>query len=183
MSLLALMPMSATADWLDDAGMVELLDYIGASVSLADFTSGITVAQIEAGTNYLPFAYSATSTPTSGNYSNILFTDQSGSSAARSGHAASVATDFYSQSTSYATGVSSVDNYSVTGFLDVQLDVLSDTGQYEETGVQLTPLAGKVASQAWISTSILPPAIHKYCLLYTSPSPRDGATSRMPSSA
>ena len=27
------------------------------------------------------------------------------------------------------------------------------------------------------------PELHKYCLLYTSPSPRDGLLSRMPSSA
>ena len=49
----------------------------------------------------------------------------------------------------------------------------TDMGSYEYQAIQ----------QREIAVSILFDSLITCCLLYTSPSPRDGATSRMPSSA
>ena len=46
-----------------------------------------------------------------------------------------------------------------------------------------TPLGDKLSNQLGYSSIIIKKGLYKYCLLYTSPSPRDRTRSRMPSSA
>ena len=45
------------------------------------------------------------------------------------------------------------------------------------------PVAGYIAQGAELDPGLLMDALAQACLLYTSPSPRDGLLSRMPSSA
>ena len=57
-----------------------------------------------------------------------------------------------------------------------------------ELGVELHAIAAGSGIKGKVEDQILPYGVDKLfvfdgCLLYTSPSPRDGATSRMPSSA
>ena len=69
-------------------------------------------------------------------------------------------------------------------------------GQHKEMGLRYSPLKALIAPRpiGWISTlskegvANLAPysffnGVSEFCLLYTSPSPRDLSTSRMPSSA
>ena len=64
------------------------------------------------------------------------------------------------------------------GRVDKQTTVLDDDIQERERGITIY---AKEAGFAWRDTGVQ--VIDTPCLLYTSPSPRDGATSRMPSSA
>jgi len=60
----------------------------------------------------------------------------------------------------------------------------SEPGIRLDTGVQILPCIARYEQQialSWLSLPNIEPS--KLCLLYTSPSPRDLSTSRMPSSA
>ena len=64
-----------------------------------------------------------------------------------------------------------------------------DMGLYNDVGTRLvskgaTAVTGSGGWMAFdVTDTVLLPGLYYVCLLYTSPSPRDGATSRMPSSA
>ena len=74
------------------------------------------------------------------------------------------------------TGIGAIINILTTSFAGPMNAFVQSTGlQLTVTDVGWAPLA----TITWAS----PYTLYYLCLLYTSPSPRDGATSRMPSSA
>ena len=67
-------------------------------------------------------------------------------------------------------------------------NALYGSGQYEEAEVSINSAIEKNKGlrdypNTWLILSRISMAQAKYCLLYTSPSPRDRTRSRMPSSA
>ncbi|MGB7324451.1 MAG: hypothetical protein WBD31_06240 [Rubripirellula sp.] len=99
--LLAVVPQTALADWLDDIGYTQLQTELGASTPTG---AGVAVSMAEApdgSANYLP----DTSGP---NYTGKIVVDQTGTSAGFNGHASGVASLFFGNTTSVAPGVTNI---------------------------------------------------------------------------
>ena len=88
-----------------------------------------------------------------------------------------------------SVAIKSLDNDEVTKFnlggLSGNTNFISEPGLYKLIGASRKPEAKRF--NRWVTHNVLPSirknGVYMTCLLYTSPSPRDGATSRMPSSA
>ena len=66
---------------------------------------------------------------------------------------------------------------------NITLDELTKSQTAERKGINNNPNPKQIDNVKALATNILQPVRSHYCLLYTSPSPRDGLLSRMPSSA
>ena len=76
-----------------------------------------------------------------------------------------------------------IDPKLLRGSLDTIILKLLDEHD-EMYGYQITQLVKELtAGEMKLTEGALYPALHRLCLLYTSPSPRDATLSRMPSSA
>ena len=75
-------------------------------------------------------------------------------------------------------------NAEYTGKYDPSEKYFPDVaGAESNVAINLSKITGDLAEIFWISRLGQDPAGYLICLLYTSPSPRDGLLSRMPSSA
>ena len=68
------------------------------------------------------------------------------------------------------------------GFSHLEFNQVGGLGVHELSGDAVAEL-GRMAAGAGMQVIAVDPPSFKTCLLYTSPSPRDGLLSRMPSSA
>ncbi len=130
-ALLALGPVApvtvtAHATYLDLMGFVDYATLPSSGFAgIADGT-GVAVGQAEAnastsGPSYRP-------NPNNGELSGITFTDESGLGGGNSGHALSVARNFYGATTSGASGITQVGLFEADAYLNVFLDLADPDG-------------------------------------------------------
>ena len=81
----------------------------------------------------------------------------------------------------YSEGLEGFSSVTITAPLTRSQSPKAIPPIFERSSIPLSQVKGNISSIPVVNSAPIPPSIT--CLLYTSPSPRDGATSRMPSSA
>ncbi len=128
---------NARADWRDEIGYTRLNLLAGSELPDAPAQGFTQVEALESGANYQPDTASTL-------FTGKTFASKSGTSGT-SGHATSVATNFYGNSTSLVTGDCPVDLYSASGWLGAG---------FLKVGTNSVPATESRAVQnhSWIST-------------------------------
>ncbi len=137
MVLVILGSLSAQADWRDDIGWTKLLTEKGVALENG---AGVNIAMSEAfvGSNYLPDLASS-------QFTGKTFTNGSGIASGISGHANSVATNFYGNTGSIANGISNITLYQADDWINNRLNFVS--------GADPVAQDFKVLNHSWIGNN------------------------------